>query len=95
MDLIQDICVSAQDLFVALGCRWVDIGTQKVLKAPGKENYYRISYVKGLDGFIIESAFSKMEVKNNVFEDDDIYPLNWGKDKILSVLGEDLLKHYL
>jgi len=50
--------------------------------------YYKITYVKGLNGYVIEYAESKHEAENNLYEDGDIYPLSLG-EKLLPTLDAD------
>lgn len=78
---------------------FLDLGAIKVTLKNGsfyeKDNfYYKISYLKSLDSYVIEYAESKEEAENNLLEDGDTYPLSLGND-LINTLEKDLKKYYL
>lgn len=56
--------------------------------------YYKITFVKGLDSYVIEFAKSYDEAIKNMFEDGDVYPVSLGEDQLISQLHHDLIKYY-
>lgn len=76
-----------------LGCKNVKIGKDEILVYKGC--YYKVSYISHFKGYLIESAYTLREAENNCYEDDDIYPIEWGEEKILQQLRNDLPLMYL
>ncbi len=79
---------------------FIDIGFKKVIINGEtffqyKELYCKISYVKGLHAFVIESAEGFAEAEKNILEDSGVYSLNLGENKILSIIKKDLLNYYI
>ncbi|MDK8193131.1 hypothetical protein QP794_23875 [Paenibacillus sp. UMB7766-LJ446] len=58
-------------------------------------SYYKISFIKGLNSYVIEFANNYDEAKKNLFEDGDVYPVSLGEDRLISELHHDLNKYYL
>lgn len=58
-------------------------------------SYYKISYIEGLNSYVIEFAKSYDEATKNMFEDGDVYPLSLGEDKLINEMHHDLIKYYL
>ncbi|WP_188067670.1 hypothetical protein [Brevibacillus brevis] len=56
--------------------------------------YYKITFVKGLNAYVIEFA-SYDEAVKNMFEDGDVYPISLGEDKLISELRHDLINYYI
>lgn len=50
------------------------------------QEYLRIDYVKCWNQFVVESANSKQEALNNVFEDSDFISENADEEEIIEVL---------
>ena len=57
--------------------------------------YYRITYIKGLDAFVIEYTDSIERAEKKLLEDGDRYPISLGEDVLLEKLKEDLLEYYI
>ncbi|MDR5002779.1 MULTISPECIES: hypothetical protein [Brevibacillus] len=57
--------------------------------------YYKITFVKGLDSYVIEFASTYDEAVKNMFEDGDIYPVSLGEEELISELRHDLIKFYM
>ncbi|NUU74529.1 hypothetical protein [Paenibacillus xylanilyticus] len=57
--------------------------------------YYKITFVEGLNSYVIEFASSYDEAVKNMFEDGDIYPISLGEDQLICQLRHDLKKFYL
>ncbi len=57
--------------------------------------FHRITFVKGLASFVIESAMSQEEAEKNLFEDSGIYPFCIGEDNIIDEFKKDLYKYYI
>lgn len=81
------------DLLLELGFEEILIN-KKIFYKKGY-SFYRISFVKGFNAFAIEYAENIEQVKKNLLEDGDIYPLILGEKKLLKRLREDLLKYYI
>ena len=57
--------------------------------------YYKVTFVKGLNSYVIEFANSYDEAVNNVFEDGDLYPISMSKDELINKLRHDLTNYYI
>ncbi|MFC9775342.1 hypothetical protein [Paenibacillus chitinolyticus] len=57
--------------------------------------YYKITFVKGLNSYVIEFANSYDEALKNMFEDGDLYPISLSEDKLIDELRHDLIKFYI
>ena len=66
----------------------------------GRTNYVRngkyrkVTYVEGLQGFVIEYADSLHEAQKNLYEDGDVYPLSL-KSSLIGLLEKDIIKFML
>jgi hypothetical protein len=54
--------------------------------------YYKMTYLKKINSFVIEYAGSYNEACNNLFEDGDIYPLS-SEEEFLKNLHKDLINY--
>ncbi|MGG4194559.1 hypothetical protein ABEW50_13995 [Paenibacillus jamilae] len=82
-----------ESLFQELNFETVIVnGTQLLLHG---DTYYKITFVKGLNSYVIEFASSYDEAVNNMFEDGDVYPSSLGEDKLISELRHDLINFYM
>ncbi|MGM0885181.1 MAG: hypothetical protein ACQEXQ_29575 [Bacillota bacterium] len=59
-----------------------------------RDHYYKLTYIEGLKAFVLECAEDEFAVKNNVFEDSDLYPLALGEEGMSEKLQSDLLEYY-
>lgn len=57
--------------------------------------YYKITFVKGLNSYVLEFASSYDEAVRNMFEDGDVYPISLGEDQLINELRHDLIKYYI
>ena len=87
---IKEIEDAAARLFVELDFQQVPF---RGVPAYGWEDEYRrLTYVESFKGFVLEWAGSFGKALNELFEDSDIYPLQWGREGILSALRADLVQ---
>lgn len=57
--------------------------------------YYKITFVKGLNSYVLEFATSYDDAVKNMFEDGEVYPISLGEDQLVNELRHDLLKYYI
>jgi len=82
-----------ESLFQELNFETVIVNSTQLLLFGG--TYYKITFVKGLNSYVIEFARSYDEAVKNIFEDGDVYPLSLGGDKLISELRHDLINYYM
>ena len=89
---MNDLLEKIEELFINLGFKKITINEKDFFTY--KDSYYKVTNVKDLNAFVIESAESIEDVKKNVFEDSDIYPISMGEN-LIEKLKEDLVKYYM
>lgn len=82
-----------ESLFQELNFERVIVNGTSLLFHGG--NYYKITFVKGLNSYVIEFARSYDEAVKNMFEDGDVYPISLGEDKLINELRDDLINFYM
>jgi len=73
----KDICIIAEKLNAEV----INIDGTDVIKV--NDNYYRITLVEGLGGYVIEYAETLDDAKNNLFEDCDVIENNVDSSKLV------------
>ena len=73
----KDICKIAEKLNAEV----INIDGTDVIKV--NDNYYRITLVEGLGGYVIEYAETLDDAKNNLFEDCDVIDNNVDSSKLI------------
>ncbi len=91
--LIEQINKQAESLFTDLGFNKTIINNETVFEYKG--SYYKLTFVKGLGGFVMELAVSLEEAQKNLYEDGDIYSISLGENDILNQLAIDIRKYIL
>lgn len=87
MDIIDQIYL----LFAKAGFEKIIVDEQLLFH---KNNWYhRVTFVKGLNSYIIELSEGMENVTQNRFEDSDIYPLSLNEN-LLSTIYNDLVQYY-
>lgn len=87
-----EIEIEIEKLFLSLGAVKARLNNGNFYE---KDNfYYKMSYLKSMDSYVIEYAEGKNDAENNLFEDGDMYPLSLG-DSFINILEKDLKKYYL
>ncbi|SEG78728.1 hypothetical protein [Paenibacillus sp. UNC499MF] len=56
--------------------------------------YIKITLVRGLKSYVVESADSYDKAAKNVFEDSDLYSISLNEDELIDKLRHDLLNYY-
>lgn len=92
---IYNILGKVENIFLSVGFEEIDIKEKKCFEYGGF--YCTVSYVKQLRAIVIETADSKSEVLNNIFEDSDVYEINKDTDVeiLLGEIKEDLIRYYI
>lgn len=79
-------------LFTELGCNKHVLNGQPVFEKEGV--YYKLTFLKSQNSYVIETADSFDEAQKNRFEDDDIVEISPSKDETYKRLSEVLGKFY-
>lgn len=56
-------------------------------------DYFKVSFIYGLNSFVIEASDSREEAEKNVLEDTDLFPLSLGKENIVKEMEEWFIKY--
>lgn len=56
-------------------------------------DYFKISFIDGLNSFVIEASNSREQAEKNVLEDTDLFPLSLGKERIVKEIEEWFIKY--
>ncbi len=91
-DLVETIQWRIEKLFIELNFKPTFINNEIVYQY--NENYYKLTYIKGLQCFVIESAESFEDAQKNLYEDCDLYPITL-EESLIRVLEDDLKKYYI
>ena len=89
---MEELYAKIEQLLLDLGFSKVIINTKQLFQ-QGKA-YYKITFIKQFDGFVIEYAENKQDAEKEMFTDGDIYPLALG-EKLLGKIKSDLLESYI
>jgi len=81
----KDICIIAEKLNAEV----INIDGTDVIKV--NDNYYRITLVEGLGGYVIEYAETLDDAKDNLFEDCDVIENNVDSSKLV----DDIVSYIL
>ena len=90
---IENIKRKAEDLFIEMSFKQINLHNEAIYEYKG--GYHKFTFVRGLNGFVMELADSLDEAKKNRFEDGDLYPISLGEKGILIQLRDDINKYYL
>ena len=91
--LISNIRDKAEILFTEMNLKVEQLNKYRVFRY--RDGYYKFTFVKGLEAFVLEYAESLKETKSCCYEDSDLYPLILGEDGILDKLRNDVEKYIL
>ena len=89
----MDLLARIESIFTELNFKEVHVNRQKLYEYNG--HYYFVSFVKGLNSYVIESAENLSEAETNMFEDSGVYPLTLGENELLRVIRADLIQFYI
>lgn len=81
------------NLLINMGFVEVLIKGERVYKY--NNDYYKFTYIKKFESYVIEYAIGEEEALKNRYDDGDLYPISLGKEKFLKLLKEDLIKYYI
>ncbi len=82
-----------ESIFLELNFKQVIVNGEKLFEHKG--HFHTVSFVSGLNSFVIESASNLSEAEKNVFEDSGVYPLSLGEEVLLREIRSDLIKFYI
>lgn len=80
-------------LFIQLGFERIEIDNNEYLKY--NDCYCRITYLKSLKAFVIESADSFDDAKKGLLEDGDLYYIDTDEETLLKSIKIDIQKYYI
>jgi len=91
-NLVLQIKANASNVFTKLGFKHLHINAESVYENEG--GYHKLTFVGGLNGFVIEWAPSFDKAQNNMYEDGDFIPISLGERELMHRLENILFEHY-
>lgn len=91
--MILSILDKAEKLFTETNLKVEQLDAGRVFSYKG--GYYRFTFVKGLEAFVLEYAESLEEAQKYRYEDSELYPLVLGDGGILDKLRNDIGNYIL
>lgn len=82
-----------EEVFKCVGFKVIKINNTNFY--VNKNCYCKLTYLKSLSAFVIESADSYQEAEAGVLEDGEIYFISIPETDLLLKLKEDLLNYYV
>ena len=89
----MDLRKKIEELFQELDFEKINVNGISLFSQGG--SYYRVTFVEGLNSYVIEYSNSYNEAINNVFEDGDLYPISMCEDELIDKLRDDLVNYYI
>ena len=88
----ENIIKKIEMVFEKLGWTLVSVNEVKNYELNGE--YVRVSPVKELNSYVIETAFSIEEANNNMYEDSSLFWADQNEEDIIKQATEDIRKYY-
>jgi len=89
----EDVKSKLETLLIEMGFHTISINGENVYEY--KSTYYKLTFVEGLESFVIESAGSEEEARSNMYEDGDLFSISLGEKELLRQFRETLNEYYL
>lgn len=91
----DNLLMKIQEVFFELGFENKVIGDKKDQYLCYNNCYCKITYLKKIEAFVIESADNMQDAINGVLEDGDLYYLDAQEEDILYQIKEDIKRYYV
>ena len=91
-DKIKSTIKKMENVFLKAGFEWQIINDERYLVY--RENFCQITYVHGLQAYVIEATNNRREAENGVLEDGELYPDDMPEQELLRILAEDIRELY-
>lgn len=92
---IDSLINKIENIFLELGFKVEFVGKRKHRYMRYKNCYCRVTYLKSLSAFVIESANNFEDAENARLEDGELYFLKDSHSVILNQLREDIKSYYV
>jgi len=91
--ILSSIEEKAHNFLIETGFKFEVINGERIYEHNG--HFHKFTHVKGLSCFVIESAESKDEAINNLYEDSDLIPFSHNEDEVLFAFRNIIMEYYV